>query len=40
MGKWLLHTFIIDTTDISPELGELAEILGDLSVEMMPLRFV
>jgi len=31
-----LHTHTIFTTDISPDFGELAEILGYVSVETMP----
>ena len=33
-----LHTHTITTTDVSPNLGELAEIIGDVSVQTMPLR--
>ena len=32
-----LHTNSIIITDISPDLGELAESLGDTSVQTMPL---
>ncbi len=38
MGIWL-HTHTVNTTNISPDLGELAEILGDPSVQTMPLCF-
>ncbi len=38
MGIWL-HTHTITTTDASPDLWELAEILPDASVQTMPLRF-
>jgi hypothetical protein len=38
MGIWL-HTHTITTTDASPDLGNLAEILPDASVQTMPLRF-
>ncbi len=38
MGIWL-HIHIITTTDIPPELWELAEILPDASVQTMPLSF-
>ena len=38
MGIWL-HTHINTTTDTSPDLGELAEILPDASVQTTPLRF-
>ncbi len=37
MGIWL-HTHSVKITDISPGLGELAESLGDASVQTMPLR--
>ena len=37
MGIWL-HTHSVKITDISPDLGELAESLGDASVQTMPLR--
>ena len=33
MGIWQ-HTHTATTTEISPDLGELAEILDDVSVEM------
>jgi hypothetical protein len=36
MGIWL-HTHSVIITDISPDLGELAESLGDASVQTMPL---
>jgi hypothetical protein len=38
MDIWL-HTHTITTTDISPDLGELAAIIGDVSVQTMPLRY-
>jgi hypothetical protein len=38
MGIWL-HTHSVTTTDTSPYLGELAEILPDASVQTTPLRF-
>ncbi len=38
MGIWL-PTHTITTKDISPDLGKLAEILPDASVQTMPLRF-
>jgi len=38
MGIWQ-HTHIVTTTDVSPELGEFAEILDDVSVEMIPQRY-
>ncbi len=37
MGIWL-HTHSVIITDISPDLGEVAKILGDASVQTMPLR--
>jgi hypothetical protein len=37
MGIWQ-HTHTVTTTEVSPVLGELAEILDDVSVEMIPLR--
>ena len=33
------HTHTVTTTEVSPGLGELAEILDDVSVEMIPLRY-
>ncbi len=38
MGIWL-HTHTITTTDVSPDLWELGEILPDASVQTMPLGF-
>jgi hypothetical protein len=38
MGIWL-HTHTVTTTDASPDLEKLAEILPDASVQTMPLRF-
>ncbi len=38
MGGWL-HTHTITTTDASPDMLELAEILADASVQTMPLCF-
>ncbi len=38
MGIWL-HIHTIATTDASPDLWELAEILPDANVQTMPLRF-
>ena len=38
LGIWQhIRTFTI--TAVSPDLGELAEILDDVSVEMIPLRY-
>ena len=38
MGIWL-HTHTVTTTDVSPDLAlaELTEILGNVSVQTMPL---
>ena len=38
MGIWQ-HTHTITTTEVSPDLGELAEIIHDVSVEMITLRY-
>jgi len=40
MGIWL-HTHTTTTTHVSPDLGELAEILGNVSVQVqtMPLQY-
>ncbi len=38
MGIWL-HTHNVTTTDTSPDLGNLAEILPDASVQTMQLHF-
>ncbi len=38
MGIWL-HTHTITTTNVSPDLWELAEILPNASVQTMPLCF-
>jgi hypothetical protein len=37
MGIWQHTTHTVTTTDVSPDLGELAEIIDDVSVEMIPL---
>jgi len=38
-GIWQ-HTHTVTTTEVSPDLGELlAEILDDVSVEMIPVRY-
>ena len=37
IDTWL-HTHSVIITDVSPDLGELAEILGDASVQTIPLR--
>jgi hypothetical protein len=33
------HTVTVTPTEVSPVLGELAEIIDDVSVEMIPLRY-
>jgi hypothetical protein len=33
-----MHIHSITTTDVPPDLGELAESLGDVSVQTIPLR--
>ena len=38
MGIWQ-HTHTITTTEVSPDLGEFTEILDDVSVELIPLRY-
>ncbi len=38
MGTWL-HTHTITTADAFTDLGKLAEILPDTSVQTMPLHF-
>ncbi len=38
MGIWQ-HTHTVTTTEVSPDLGEFAEILNDVRVEMIPLRY-
>jgi hypothetical protein len=38
MGIWQ-HTHTVTTKEISPDLGEFTEILDDVSVEMIPLRY-
>jgi hypothetical protein len=35
MGIWM-HIYSVTTTDVSPDLGELAEMLGDVSVQTIP----
>jgi hypothetical protein len=39
MGTWQ-HTHIITTKDVSPYLGQLAEIIDDENVQTMPLLFM
>jgi hypothetical protein len=38
MGIWQ-HTHTVTTKEVSPDLGEFTEILGDVRVEMIPLRY-
>jgi hypothetical protein len=38
MGIWQ-HIYAIIITELSPDLGELAEILDDVIVEMIPLCY-
>jgi hypothetical protein len=38
MGIWQ-HIHTITTTKVSSDLGEFAEILDDVNVEMIPLRY-
>jgi len=38
MGIWQ-HIHTIATTEVSPGLGEFTEILDDVSVEMIPVRY-
>jgi hypothetical protein len=34
-----LHTYPVTIADVSPDLGELAESLGDVSVQTIPLSY-
>jgi hypothetical protein len=38
MGIWQ-HSHTVTTTEVSPDLGEFADIIDDVSVEMIPLRY-
>jgi hypothetical protein len=38
MGIWR-HIHSVTTTEVSPDLGEFAEILDDVNVEMIPIRY-
>jgi hypothetical protein len=38
MGIWQ-HTHTVTTTDVSPDLEAFTEILDNVSVEMIPLRY-
>ena len=41
MGIWQhTHTVTVTTTEVSPDLGEFAEMLGDVSGETMPFTMV
>jgi hypothetical protein len=33
------HTHTVTTTEVSPDLGGFSDILDDVSVEMIPLRY-
>jgi len=37
IDKWM-HIHSVTTTDVSPDLGELAESLGDVNVQTIPLH--
>ena len=40
MGIWqLIHTVATTATEVSPDLGEFTEILDDVSVGMIPVRY-
>jgi len=38
MGIWQ-HTHTVTTTEVSPDFEEFTEILDDVSVEMIPVRY-
>ena len=38
MGIWQ-HIHTVTTTEVCPDFGELAEILDDVSVEMITVRY-
>jgi len=38
MGIWQ-HTHTVTTTEVSPGVREITEILDDVSVEMIPLHY-
>jgi hypothetical protein len=38
MGIWQ-HTHTVTTTEVSPDLGEFTEILDDVNVKTIPLRY-
>jgi hypothetical protein len=39
MGIWQYTHTTVTTTEVSPDLGEFAEILDDVSVKMIPIRY-
>jgi hypothetical protein len=38
MGIWQ-HTHTVTTTDVTPDLGKYSEIIDDVNVEMIQLRY-
>jgi hypothetical protein len=41
MGIWQnIHTVTTTTTDISPDLGEFAEIIDDKNVKTIPISYL
>jgi len=38
MGKWQ-HIYTVTTTEVSPDLRKFSEILDDVNVEVIPLRY-
>jgi len=38
MGIWQ-HTHTVTTTELSPDFGEFTEIIDDVSVETIPVRY-
>jgi hypothetical protein len=38
MGIWQ-HTQTVTTTDVTPDLGKYSEIIDDVNVEMIQLRY-
>jgi hypothetical protein len=38
MGIWQ-HTHTVTTTGVSPDFGEFTEILDDVGLEMIPVRY-
>ena len=38
MGIWQ-HTHTVTNTEVTPDLGEFTDILDDVSVEVIPLRY-